>query len=379
VTDPLPARVTCFRALLRTGFAGDGSGLLNGWSGLLHPLDDPGCPGWVPGRLALGILSCLSDEGEKVCALLALEPGVRESWAGLAAARCREAGHMDGGGLLLRYISDLGKAASWVERAMPTAAIAPGPYTALERDVLGMSLDQSTATSVLMRVLGAAARLAVCNDSLPALFPVEDTGRDALTNWMPGRLLGLPGSPAHDRALLHGLFTDDGAADCSSMDTMLKTPWVFLLAMVVYAQDVWQAEGRGGLVLELPQGGSAFQPHRIAVAVQGPDGDEGIVGTLADLVTAVLDHLGMAFFPGQPTPSELDAALSPLAGRMLSHRIWHYQDGAGGEKGRYRIHPEFSDACYRLPGSRVFNRTGRHVWQAVRLCAEALYRDKRRV
>jgi hypothetical protein len=35
----------------------------------------------------------------------------------------------------------------------------------------------------------------------------------------------------------------------------------------------------------------------------------------------------------------------------------------------------FADASYRLPGSKVFNRTGKLLWQAVRMSAEALYQE----
>jgi hypothetical protein len=83
----------------------------------------------------------------------------------------------------------------------------------------------------------------------------------------------------------------------------------------------------------------------------------------------------VACFPYQPTPAELNAQLSPLVGLLLKHSVWRYQDGASNQLGQYQIHPQFSDQCYSLPASRVFNRTGKSLWQAARLSAEALYQE----
>ena len=87
--------------------------------------------------------------------------------------------------------------------------------------------------------------------------------------------------------------------------------------------------------------------------------------------------LGVACFPHQPTTAELNAQLSPLVGLLLRHSVWRFQDGASSQLGQYQIHPQFSDQCYSLPASRVFNRTGRLLWQAARLSAESLYLENK--
>ncbi|WP_124102078.1 hypothetical protein [Pseudomonas aeruginosa] len=62
--------------------------------------------------------------------------------------------------------------------------------------------------------------------------------------------------------------------------------------MLVFAQDAWRAENRGGLLLELPAGQNAFAPAEIAVTVIGTEGDEVRCGTLADLLLGMLARLG---------------------------------------------------------------------------------------
>jgi len=147
--------------------------------------------------------------------------------------------------------------------------------------------------------------------------------------------------------------------------------------MLSFAQDAWRAENRGGLLMELPTGQNAFAPAEIAITVIGAEGDEVRCGSLADVLLKTLASLGVACFPHQPTAAELNAQLSPLVGLLLKHSVWRYQDGASSQLGQYQIHPQFSDQCYSLPASRVFNRIGKLLWQAARLSAEALYQENK--
>ena len=100
------------------------------------------------------------------------------------------------------------------------------------------------------------------------------------------------------------------------MSRVLSSPWALLLTMVVYAQYNWAAEARGGLLLELPAGQNAYQPGQIIVLVQGPEGDETLCGTLAQLVLHTLKHLGVQCFPAQPDAGALDALLASIIGQL---------------------------------------------------------------
>jgi hypothetical protein len=332
----------------------------------------------------LEVRPILVSDDELVCALLAQLPEVRNSWVAITAARCKEAGQMPEGAPLLDLVSALQGAAAWVETALPSAQLAASPYAQFERELLGVSFEQAAATPALMRILAVAAVLTQhLQDALPALPPIDARGMEAQQNWIKGRLLALPDLPETTRPiaanhLLHGAFdVAPATGDQPSMGWILATPWPLLLAMVMYTQDVWKAEARGGLLLELGSGQNAFSPSEISVLVQGPEGDETCCGSLAELLLKSLGFLGVHCFPHTPTPTELNAQLSPLVGLLLIRQVWRYQDGASSHNGQYQIHPLFADACFRLPGSKVFNRTGRLLWQAIRISAEAMRNERR--
>lgn len=399
---PLSALIPRLRSLLATGFTaavaneGDGLALLRY---LAHPLEaeDAGDTGdgkdainnarWIISQRLLAVRPTLASDAELLCALLAQLPEVRFAWLVIAAARCKEAGEMADTTTLVELISGLGPAAAWVEAALESARLTASPYAALERELLGVSFEQAAATPSLVRILAVAAQLAAFTDALPPLPKVDASGIYAQQNWVRGRLLALPvvqdladQKPKTDaRVILPGGIAPVITDDQTVMGWVLAQPWALLLAMLAFAQDAWRAENRGGLLLELPPGQNAFAPAEITVTVIGAEGDEVRCGTLADLLLGMLARLSVACFPQQPSSSELNTQLSPLVGLLLKNAIWRYQDGASSQLGQYQIHPQFSDQCYSLPASRVFNRTGKLVWQAARLAAEAQYQEHKQV
>jgi hypothetical protein len=417
------------RALLTTGFMAavatecDGSALLRN---LAHPVDADGAgdqgngkansksaqdhldtsAGWIISQRLLAVRPTLASDAELLCALLAQRIEVRDAWLVMAAARCREAGGMaaqtaaqgHNTAPLIQLVSGLGPAAAWVEAALESAQLTASPYAALERELLGASFGQAAATPALVRILAVAAQLAVFQDALPPLPRVDTSGIYAQQNWIRGRLLALPfvleavmpdqkqdQKPASastkiaGQVLLQGDIAPGLTDDQTVVRWVLAQPWALLLAMLSFAQDAWRAENRGGLLLELSAGQNAFAPAEVAVTVIGTEGDEVRCGTLADLLLGMLARLGVACFPQQPTAAELNAQLSPLVGLLLKHAVWRYQDGASSQLGQYHIHPQFADQCYSLPASRVFNRTGKLLWQAARLSAEALHQEHKQV
>ncbi|MFB2754799.1 hypothetical protein ACE02G_14255 [Shewanella xiamenensis] len=409
----LVALIPRLRTLLATGFTaavaneGDGLALLRY---LAHPLEaeDAGNRGygkgainkvgWIISQRLLAVRPTLASDAELLCALLAQQSEVRLAWLAIAAARCKEAGQMatqgNNAAPLVELISGLGPAAAWVEAALDSALLAASPYAALERDLLGVSFEQAAATPALVRILAVAAQLAAFDYALPPLSTVDASGIQAQQNWVKGRLLALPfvldaamhdqksetaAAKAAEQVLLPGGIAPVITEDQTVMRWVLTQPWVLLLAMIAFAQDAWRAENRGGLLLELPAGQNAFAPAEVAVTVIGAEGDEVRCGTLADLLLGILARLGVGCFPHQPSAAALNTQLSPLVGLLLKHSVWRYQDGASSQLGQYQIHPQFSDQCYSLPASRVFNRTGKMLWQSARLAAEALYEEHKKV
>jgi len=358
-------RLSHLLALLRTGFAPDSDGEL---APLLRGSAHPTGTGWIASRALLAQREALSSDNEIVLALAGLQAEWRLPWLRILAARCKEAGQMADGALLVDLISQLHGAALWVEEQLPYATLAASPTADLERECLGVSVEQAAATPMLTRILAACFAMHESqNQPLPALPALDLSGLQVGQNWQAGRLLALPGCMAARDFVLAG--AGELEAGAGAMAWLLANPWALLLAMVVYAQDAWAAEARGGLLLELPSGQNAFQPGAVSVLVLGPEGDETRCGTLAGLLLRVLAHLGMACFPRQPSVDELDAQVAPLIGQLLQRQAWRFRDGASGSEGQYQIHPAFADECYKIAGSKVFNRTGKPLWQAVRIQA----------
>lgn len=379
------------------GDQGHGNGAIGAVAGSGTQDHQASVTGWIISQRLLAVRPALASDAELLCSLLARQSEVRDAWLAIAAARCKEAGQMaaqsmavtaaQGNAPLVELVSGLGQAAAWVEAALDSARLTASPFAALERSLLGVSFEQAAATPALVRILAVAAQLAAFADALPPLPKVDDSGIHAQQNWVRGRLLALPvvldladQKPANDaHVILQGGLVPAIPEGQTTMSWVLGQPWALLLAMLVFAQDAWRAENRGGLLLELPAGQNAFAPAEIAVTVIGTEGDEVRCGTLADLLLGILARLGVACFPQQPSASELNAQLSPLVGLLLKHAVWRYQDGASSQLGQYQIHPQFSDQCYSLPASRVFNRTAKLLWQVARLAAEALYQDYKKV
>jgi hypothetical protein len=367
------AAIRSMQALLHRGYAADPSQSL---APLLRGIAHPAAGGWVASRRVLAERQMLGRDSELVMALLALEPGLRVGWLRIAAARCREAAQLADEAPLIDMVSQLGAAAAWVDAELKNASMASTETAAVERELLGVSAEQAAAIPMLMRVLGSCHRLQSGQGAdLPRLDEVDPTGAQAQQNWCPGRLLALPGTSPATQFVLQG--EGETMSDASPLVWTLANPWAFLLAAVAYAQDAWAAENRGGLLLELPAGQDAFAPAEIAVLVQGSDGTEVPCGTLGGLLLRSLSQLGVHCFPAEPTAAALDGRLTPLVGRLLQRQVWRFVEAASGSRGQYRIHPAFADDTYKIAGSKVFNRTGRQVWQSVRMQAEQLAGERR--
>lgn len=371
-----PSLLNSLYTLLDTGFTPDPDGELAPLlRGVAHPVSEAET-GWVISSVLLERLTVTANKNEAACTLLALLPEIRESWLAIAAARCKEAGSMNDCAILTGLVSALGGVSGWVEASLSKAALSATPFAATERECTGVSFEQTAALPILMRILAAAYSLSqVQSTLLTPLVPVDQSGMDANRNWVPGRMIALPGTASDTTFLLHGKY--EPAEEQPVMTWVCSSPWALLLAMVVYVQDTWKAEARGGLILELQAGQNGYAPGEVGIIVQGTEGDEVRCGTLAQLLLNVLASLNVNCFPYTPEPSVLNTLISQILSLLITRRVWDFKDSTGMQNGHYQIHPVFADSCYRLPGSKVFNRTGRQLRQAVRLCAEKLYTEKR--
>lgn len=348
----------------------------------------------------LNAYSDLSQLGEWQLALLGLNPEVRAYWLNLAAARCREAGAMSAPQVLIKLIQQLDNASAWVLAQLENTAVTPqiiaGPLAQLERDLLGHSLNDNAAIPALCRILRACFTLYNLSEQAEALSPIQplDTSAKQLaSNWCRGRLLALPESLLQEYNLKYAVKPNadwllvshpaSGANTTSSqlMGLLAAQPWLFLLSLLSFVQDAWAAEQRGGLLLTLPAGQNAFAPSQINVAVQGIDGDEVSLGSLATFLIQLLSELNIALYPVLTNSPEdiqrLNRALSPLIAELLLRKIWQFTEAGRGEPSHYRIHPDFSDACYSLPLAPLFGYKSQHLQQAIKQLAQSSYANAR--
>lgn len=328
------------------------------------------------------------SDGEWLLALLALNQDWRTPWLNLMAARCCEAGLMSDASVLVKLITTLGEAAQWVllqSQKANSPKIAPSPLAELERELIGHSLDENAAIPSLVRILRETFLLTQIQTqnagSVSALPFIDTSGRAFGDNWCSGRLLALPfqtlgsSSANSPQVILRTLATDaqikaeSTQSQDETLDYLNRHPWAMLLSLLAFTQDAWAAEQRGGLLLECPQGQNAFAPNHIQVLVQGSEGDEMAIGSLADVLLALLNELEIGIYPHTPNAQELSQQLSPLIGELLNRKLWQYRDGSSGRLGYYHIHPVFSDACYSLPLSPVFGRKTKALQQSIKTCA----------
>ena len=349
-------------------------------TGLAHPCANR--QNWVISQRLLEVRQQLNSDAELIAALLATDVALRTAWCSLMAARCREAGKLADPQVLIRLVSQLKGAAAWVVEslaqsgAVPT--LDPTQFLTLERQLLGASAEQNQLTPTLTRVLAATGRLCQWQQQpLSAIDAINADGTRPDINWCNGRLIQLPGQKASEfQYLLSGTSTQLLPANLNHlsakqqslavMDWVLGNPWAYLLALIVYEQNVWQVEAAGGVLLELPAGQLPHHPSEVDVLVTNREGDELLCGDLGGLVRKILSSLNMAIFPAGVSDGELNARLSQVISQLLNLKVWRYTEGLSGMQGYYQIHPDFSDACYGLKGQPSFSRYARHLRQAIR-------------
>ena len=335
----------------------------------------------------------LSQSGEWQLALLGLNPDVRQHWINLAAARCQEAGTMSDTMVLVKFIQQLGNASEWVLAQLESTATTPqiiaGPLAQTERDLLGHSLNDNAAIPVLCRILRTSHTLFTVSEQNepPAPIQVVDvTAKQLTNNWCSGRLLALPNTLLDEHDLNPNadwlLVSRSGHDNVPLTELFAQQPWLFLLSLIIFVQDAWVAEQRGGLLLTLPVGQNAFAPGQINVAVQGLEGDEVSLGSLAEFIVLLLGELNITLYPALDANTEsinrLNRVLSSFIAELLAQKIWQFTEAGRGESGQYRIHTSFSDACYSLPLAPLFGYKSQTLLRAVKQLAQNCYANKKR-
>ncbi|AUZ91883.1 hypothetical protein HN102_001882 [Escherichia coli] len=335
----------------------------------------------------------LSQSGEWQLALLGLNPDVRQHWINLAAARCQEAGAMNDIMVLVKLIQQLGNASEWVLAQLESTATTPqiiaGPLAKTERDLLGHSLNDNAAIPALCRILHTSHTLFTVSEQNEPPAPIQAvdvTAKQLTNNWCSGRLLALPNTLLDEHDLKPNadwlLVSRSGHDNVPLTELFAQQPWLFLLSLIIFVQDAWAAEQRGGLLLTLPAGQNAFAPGQINVAVQGIEGDEVSLGSLAEFLVLLLGELNIPLYPALDANTEsinrLNRVLSSFIAELLAKKIWQFTEAGRGESGQYRIHTSFSDACYSLPLAPLFGYKSQTLQRAIKQLAQNCYANKKR-
>jgi hypothetical protein len=335
----------------------------------------------------------LSQPGEWQLALLGLNPDVRQHWINLAAARCQEAGAMNDTMILVKLIQQLGNASEWVlaqlESTATTPQIVAGPLAQTERDLLGHSLNDNAAIPALCRILRTSHTLFTVSEQNEPPAPIQAmdlTAKQLANNWCSGRLLALPNTLLNEHDLKPNadwlLVSRSGHENVPLTELFAQQPWLFLLSLIIFVQDAWAAEQRGGLLLTLPVGQNVFAPGQINVAVQGIEGDEVSLGSLAEFLVLLLGELNIPLYPALNANTEsinrLNHVLSSFIAELLAKKIWQFTEVGRGESGQYRIHTSFSDACYSLPLAPLFGYKSQTLQRAIKQLAQNCYANKKR-
>ena len=101
-----------------------------------------------------------------------------------------------------------------------------------------------------------------------------------------------------------------------------------------------------------------------------------ICGSLAELLSRVLNQLGVYILTPNLSTTELDNQLAPLIKNLLQQKVWCFQTGTSRQRSGYVIHPEFSDSCYRVLGSKSFIRLSNTITSAIRNTCDRWIKEK---
>jgi uncharacterized protein YjiS (DUF1127 family) len=324
----------------------------------------------------------LLGQKEAEAGVFALYPEIQPSWIGIVCARVEEMGIRRDAQALFDAIDRLGAAANAAVEAWEKRSLDPTPFTALEREILGAPAPEAVSAPILLRAISAAGAV-LSDDTARGVSSLPDVHeQDPGGNWVKGRILLPPGVEPVDEvsAVLSGsLAPIKNEQSGAPMPWVLARPWIFLMGQLVFMQEAWQAErisGRLALELDREQLSTFHQPAQVSVVVTMPDGAEVQCGTLGELIARALEDLGIALLTADASKEAMDAMVSPVIHTLLTNEIWTFESGSTGEKPGYRIHPIFSDLCYRTLGSRLFYRKGGPVTMSLRRTCEEWAKER---
>lgn len=352
----------------------------------------------IASKKLLRLRQSLNTDLDAVAAILATLAELQAVWANIVAAQLNDAAARNDVQVLSEQITNLGGGAGFVlsqtvlsQAQSPNstgASLISTEFTALESFLFGQGAEQGASYPKLLRALSTAAKLvdglAKSKAQAIELLPIGEG--DVTSHWIAQRLIELPlitqantKSHANHDYHLSGLVQapKSDLNDKQIIGWLVANPWAYLLAQIIYTQDIWRSEQvSGGLALEIEpsQIKHFMQPNTIQVVVTTNTGYEVSCGSLAELILRVLDALDINLL----TPLKhllkieaLNAAISPVIGYMISAKVWQFIEGSNQDIPQYKTHSSFA----RIPTSRLgtinFARPSKHITAAIREQAQS--------
>jgi hypothetical protein len=340
----------------------------------------------IASKNLLMLRQSLNTDLDTVAAIIATQTSYQQAWAKIVAAQLNDAAARNDINALSEQISLLGSGAKAVLSQSNNASLNPTDFKDVESFVFGQGAEQSASYPKLLRALAIGALLLKektnekYDSSILALSPINPT--DVSTFWQSLRLIELPSIEGTKQGCdyhLNGLVKppSNDLDDKKTIDWLMDNPWVYLLAQIIYTQDIWRSEQiAGGLVLEIDssQIKHFMQPNAVQVVVTTFAGQEVNCGSLAELILRVLDTLAIHLLSPlkhQQQIETLNTAISPLIGFMIEAKVWQFIEGSSIDIPQYKTHSHFD----RIPTSRIgsiyFARPGKRITAAIREQAES--------
>ncbi|WP_047046824.1 hypothetical protein [Vibrio mexicanus] len=304
----------------------------------------------------------------------------RVAWSRIVAAHLKDAGSRKDEGILAEQVSLLGGAAESVLTQLNSTSLSPTNFSELESLVLGQSAEQSASYPKLLRALAMAVKIPQNEQCVDELSKVGNENH--LTAWQANRLIQMPTVDTAFKSTSSYLLTgnvahiDSGNDARHCLEWLQATPWAYLLAHLVYTQDIWRSEQIAGgfrLEIEPSQAKHFMRPNDVEVIVTTRDDIEVSCGTLAELFLRVLDSLNITLFTELDRTEQivkLNNALSPVIGFMVEAKVWQFVQGSSKDIPHYQIHPQFESIPNTRLGTIGFARPGQHITAAIREQAE---------
>lgn len=352
----------------------------------------------IASKKFLKLRQSLNTSLDAVAAIFATLAELQVAWANIVAAQLNDAAARNDVQALSEQITNLGGGAGFVlsqtvlSQAQSSkskgASLNSTEFTALESFVFGQGAEQSASYPKLLRALTNAAKL--IDDSKKLISETNELSLidelDVTSYWLAQRLIELPlitqaniKSHLTDSYHLTGLVQvpNSDLSDKQTIEWLVDNPWAYLLAQIIYTQDIWRSEQvSGGLALEVDssQIKHFMQPNAIQVVVTTNTGYEVSCGSLAELIIRVLDALDIHLLTPLKHPQQieaLNAAISPVIGFMISAKVWQFIEGSSQDIPQYKTHSSFA----RIPTSRLgtinFARPSKHIAAAIREQAQS--------